>query len=172
MVPREEQVEVEIAALAGLDLEGLKARWFELKGIPLPKFMRRELMTRAVAHAIREKVLGGLDTATQRKLDQLIRQIVPKGERAPSARNRIKAGTRLIREWQGRTHEVTVTPDGFVWQGARYRSLSEIARRITGTRWSGWVFFGIKKRANGGERQGMPVRRHAPAPSVGKHCDT
>ena len=142
--PTREEVEAEIALLGGLSLEALKARWLELKGIPFPKFMRRGLMTKAVAHAIRESASGGLDAATQRKLEQAIRQIVPSGQRPPPAANKIKAGTRLVREWRGRVHEVSVAADGFVWNGERHRSLSEIARLITGTRWNGWVFFGLK----------------------------
>jgi hypothetical protein len=145
--PTQEQVEAEIARLGGLSLEALKARWLELKGIPLPKFMRRGLMTKAVAHAIRESAFGGLDPATQKKLEQAIRQIVPSGQNPPPALNRIKTGTRLVREWRGRVHEVTVAADGFVWNGTRHRSLSEIARLITGTRWNGWVFFGLKSAA-------------------------
>ncbi len=62
---------------------------------------------------------------------------------------KIKAGTRLLREWQGRVHEVTVVKDGFSYQGSTYRSLSEIARTITGTRWNGWVFFGLKNHRRG-----------------------
>ena len=145
--PTQEQVEAEIAFLGGLSLEALKARWLELKGIPLPKFMRRGLMTKAVAHALRESAFGGLDPATQRKLEQAIRQIVPSGQKPPPAANKIKAGTRLVREWRGRVHEVSVAADGFVWNGKRHRSLSEIARLITGTRWNGWVFFGLKSAA-------------------------
>ena len=143
--PTPEQVEAEIAGLRDLSLEALKARWLELKPLPLPKFMRRELMSKALAHAIRQAAFGGLDPATQKKLDQLVRQIVPSGERPPPAPNRIKVGTRLIREWQGRVHEVTVESDAFIWNGKRHRSLSEIARLITGTRWNGWVFFGLKR---------------------------
>jgi hypothetical protein len=130
---------------ADLPLDALKARFLDLRDKPLPKFTRRGLMTRAVEHAIREATFGGLDRETQKRLDQLVRQIVPSGEKPPPAPRMIKAGTRLLREWQGRVHEVTVTKDGFVWQGAAHRSLSEIARLITGTRWNGWVFFGLKK---------------------------
>jgi hypothetical protein len=139
-----EEVEAEIALLGGLSLAALKARWLELKGTPLPKFMRRGLMAKAVAHAIRESAFGGLDPATQKTLEQAIRQIVPSGQKPAPAANKIKAGTRLLREWRGRVHEVTVAADGFVWNGKRHRSLSEIARLITGTRWNGWVFFGLK----------------------------
>ena len=134
--------------------------------------MRRELMTRAVAHAVQEAAFGGLDPETAKRLDQLVRQVVPKGTAAPSAaRKRIKAGTRLLREWQGQVHEVTVAPDGagFLWRGERHRSLSVIARQITGTRWNGWTFFGLKKAAPAAPnpkparrlRSGLPVAPRA-----------
>lgn len=147
--PREDRhgLEVELQRVADLDLKALKARWLELKGVPLPKFIRRGLAMRAVAHAIQKRALGGLDRATQRKLDQLVEQIVPSGVKPPRRPNRIKTGTRLVREWNGRIYEVTVLPDGFEWKGERHRSLSMIARKITGTRWNGWVFFGLKKPA-------------------------
>jgi hypothetical protein len=145
-------IQAELDRLADLSLDEMKARFLELRGIPLPKFMRRELMIKAVAHAIREAAFGGLNPETRKRLDQLVRQIVPTGERAPPPPNRIKPGTRLLREWQGTVHEVMVVKDGFVWQGEVHRSLSEIARRITGTRWNGWVFFGLKKTASGKSR--------------------
>src|SRR3954453_22043127 len=98
-----EALEAEIAALGCLGRAALKLRFLELRGVPLPKFMRRDLMMRAVAHALQEHVLGGLDRETQKRLDQLV-------------------------------------PEGFVWNGELHRSLSRIARAITVTRWSGWVF--------------------------------
>ena len=74
------------------------------------------------------------------------------------------AGTRLIREWQGAEHAVTVRDDGYEYRGAPYKSLSSIARAITGTRWNGWVFFGLKN-TRAGARKGTPVSRAAPAPN-------
>ena len=90
-----------------------------------------------------------LPRALQRRLEALGEQIDGLGreKRKKSAANdRPIAGTRLIREWQGEEHVVTVTSDGFEWQGRPYKSLSAIARAITGTRWNGWVFFGLKSR--------------------------
>ncbi len=139
-------VEEELARLPELGLDELKARWLELKGVPLPKFMRRGLMTRAVAYAIHEAAFGGLDPATRKRLNALAAQIVPTGAKPPPRPNRVKLGTRLIREWRGRVHEVTVVEGGYAWNGKEYPSLSVIARHITGTRWNGWVFFGLKQR--------------------------
>jgi Protein of unknown function (DUF2924) len=162
--PDPDAVQAEIDRLADLTLEELKARFLALKGVPLPKFMRRRLMTQAVAHALREAACGGLDRETQRRLDQLVRQIVPTGESPPPSPRKIKAGTRLVREWQGRVHEVTVLKEGFVWQGATYGSLSQIARRITGTRWNGWVFFGLKKTGAGPRQKSSRPRRERDVP--------
>lgn len=133
--------------MAEYSVDELKARWLELKGVAFPKFMRRELMTRAVAHALQETAFGDLDPHTAKQLDELVRQIVPNGQVPPAAaRKRIKAGTRLLREWQGQVHEVTVAADGtFLWRNEQHRSLSAIARQITGTRWNGWTFFGLTK---------------------------
>jgi hypothetical protein len=145
-VPTATSIEQELAGLSGLSLEDLKARWLELKGVQLPKFMRRGLMTRAVAYAIQEAAFGGLDPATRKRLDVLAAQIVPNGTKPPPRPNRVKPGTRLVREWKGRSHDVVVLEDGFAWKGKRYASLSVIARQITGTRWNGWMFFGLKQR--------------------------
>src|SRR3954453_1842474 len=93
-------LDAEIAALGGLGLDALKQRFLELRGVPLPKFMRRDLMTRAGAHALQEHGLGGLDRETQNRRDQLVRGIVPSGGKPPPAPNRIKTVTRLVREWQ------------------------------------------------------------------------
>src|SRR4051794_17526367 len=158
--------------LHALSLDELKARWLALKGVPLPKFMRRARMPRALARAIEESAPGGLDPATAKRLEQLARQIVPAGRKPPPAPNRIKAGTRLVRAWKGRVHEVSVVPGGFVWNGERHRSLSRIAGLITGTRWNGWVFFGLKRSKEAGasppprsrevRRSSKPGRRDGP----------
>jgi hypothetical protein len=84
----------------------LKVRWLELKGVPLPKFMRRKLITLAVTHAIQEAAHGGLDPHIRKRLDELAARIVPAGTKPPPRPNRIKPGTRLVREWNGRVHDV------------------------------------------------------------------
>jgi hypothetical protein len=100
---------------------------------------------RAVAYRMQEVALGGLRPERQRQLQQIAQQFKEIGEVRRRARLELKSGTRLVREWRGRTHEVLVLDDGFSWQGTRYRSLSAIAREITGTRWSGPLFFGLKQ---------------------------
>ena len=134
-----------LAALKMTSMPELKAQWRELFDSEPPPFNRRYLESR-LAYRIQELAYGGLKPETVKRLEALGEQL-DGGDRKKS---RIRAdlkpivGTRLIREWQGVEHVVTVTADGFDWQGRPYKSLSAIARAITGTRWNGWVFFGLK----------------------------
>ncbi|MBM6595335.1 DUF2924 domain-containing protein [Microvirga pudoricolor] len=163
----EEELAAEIAGLKDRSLDELKRRYLEVRGVALPKFMRRSLMTRAVEHALREQVYGGLKPAAQKHLDRLVRQIVPAHEKPPPKPNRkIRSGTRLIREWQGTVHEVMVSGDRYIWKGESYRSLSEIARLITGTRWNGWVFFGLKKTAQKNAEQPSCMPKSSPSKAL------
>ena len=139
-----------LAALKTTPTVDLKAQWRELFDSEPPPFNRRYLESR-LAYRIQELTYGGLKPETVKRLEQLGEEL-DGGDRKKS---RIRAdlmpivGTRLLREWQGVEHVVTVTADGFDWQGRPYRSLSAIARTITGTRWNGWVFFGLKNRRSG-----------------------
>ena len=136
-----------LAALKSTPTKDLKDQWRELFDSEPPPFNRRYLESR-LAYRIQELVYGGLKPETVRRLERLGEEL-DGGDRKKS---RIRAdfhpiaGTRLIREWQGVEHVVTVTVDGFEWQGRPYKSISAIARAITGTRWNGWVFFGLKSR--------------------------
>jgi hypothetical protein len=94
---------------------------------------------------VQEVALGGLRPERQRELRQIAHQFNQTGEIRRHARLELKSGTRLVREWQSRTYEVLVLDDGFSWQGTHYRSLSAVARKITGTPWSGPLFFGLKR---------------------------
>jgi hypothetical protein len=98
-----------------------------------------------LAYRIQELEHGGLSTKTRNRLRQLAKAFESNPECPMPIAIRIKPGTRLIRQWQGKTHEVTVAESSYEYRGARYSSLSEIARLITGTRWSGPLFFGLKK---------------------------
>src|SRR5207237_9872171 len=95
-------------------------------------------------YRMQEVVLGGLRPERERQLRQIGRQFAETGEIRRRAGLELKSGTRLVRDWQGRTYEVLVLDDGFSWQGTHYRSLSAVARKITGTAWSGPLFFGLK----------------------------
>ena len=136
---------IEIGGLAGLDLAALRQRWRELHHSEPPLRMSRELLIQAIAYRIQEIALGGLSRAARTKLAGSSAELANTAKPRAITRCRIKAGTRFLREWQGRTHEVIATEDGrFRYAGASYRSLSQIARQITGTRWSGPAFFGLK----------------------------
>jgi len=139
-----------LAALKTTSTPDLKQQWRELFASDPPPFNRRHLESR-LAYRIQELTYGGLKPATVKRLEALGEQL-DGGDRKKS---RIRAdltpivGTRLIRDWQGTEHLITVTADGFDWQGRPYKSLSAIARAITGTRWNGWVFFGLKNHRRG-----------------------
>ena len=101
-----------------------------------------------------------------RHLRQIAQELKLTGEAAKRFRPQLKPGTRLMREWQGRTYEVVVLDDGFSWQGAQYRSLSAIARKITGTAWSGPLFFGLKQNRSA-DRRSSPALTSVHAPMEG-----
>ncbi|UWQ36582.1 DUF2924 domain-containing protein [Leisingera aquaemixtae] len=139
-----------LAALKTMKTPELKQQWRELFDSEPPPFSRRFLESR-LAYRIQELAYGGLKPEIVKRLESLGEQL-DGGDRKKS-RTRADltpiVGTRLIREWQGIEHVVTVTADGFDWQGRPYKSLSAIARAITGTRWNGWVFFGLKNHRRG-----------------------
>ncbi len=134
-----------LAALKTTPTKELKEQWRELFGKEPPPYNRRFLESR-LAYRIQELAYGGLKPETIARLDALGEQLDGgKVEvRKKRADDRPIAGTRLIREWQGIEHTVTVLHDGYEWQGRPYRSLSAAARAIAGTRWNGLVFFGLK----------------------------
>ena len=133
-----------LARLPTLDLGELRQQWRGLYKAEAPSHFSRDLLMRAVAYRLQELALGGLRPEPQRRLRQIAQEFRETGSTRMRARPELKPGTRLIREWQGRTYEVLVLDDGFSWQSTRYRSLSAIARTITGTPWSGPLFFGLK----------------------------
>jgi hypothetical protein len=136
-----------LAALKTTPTPDLKAQWRELFASEPPPFNRQYLVNR-LAYRIQELAYGGLKPETIRRLEQLGENLDGGNITKRRIRTDIKpiTGTRLLREWQGVEHVVTVTADGFEWQGRPYQSLSSIARAITGSRWNGWVFFGLKNR--------------------------
>ena len=133
-----------LSRLPELDLGELRQRWRTLYKTDASPHLSRELLLRAVAYRMQEVALGGLRPQRQRQLRQFARQLKESGATI-RVRPELKPGTRLVREWQGRTYEVLVLDDGFSWQGGYYRSLSAVARTITGTAWSGPLFFGLKE---------------------------
>jgi hypothetical protein len=119
-------------------------QWRGLYKTKPPANLSRELLLRAVAYRMQEVAFGGLRPARQRQLRQIAQQLNETGAANTPARSGLKPGTRLIREWQGRTYDVLVLDGGFSWQNTRCRSLSALARKITGTARSGPLFFGLK----------------------------
>ena len=134
-----------LRGLPTLERTELLAEWHRLYGADARVRLGRELLITAVAYGLQQEVLGGLRPDLRRRLHQIIESVRQGNEVVPAA-PRLKLGTRLMREWQGHTHAILVVDGGFLWQQTRYRSLSQIARAITGTRWSGPVFFGLKPR--------------------------
>lgn len=136
-----------LAAIKAVTIGELKTQWRDLFGSEPPPFNRRYLESR-LAYRVQELAYGGLKPDTVKRLEDLGEQLDGGNIGLRSVRADLKpiAGTRLIREWQGVEHTVTVTLSGFEWQGRPYQSLSAIARAITGSRWNGWVFFGLKNK--------------------------
>jgi hypothetical protein len=137
-----------LAMLPGLTRSELLELWQTLWGRAAPAGFRRELMIPILAYRTQEKAFGGLKPETERRLSKL-GSALEGGCPSPPNEARVKPGTRLLREWRGQTHEVIATEQGFLYQGKPQKSLSGIARQITGTRWSGPVFFGLKSRGEG-----------------------
>jgi Protein of unknown function (DUF2924) len=136
--------------LPQLDIRELREAWCRLYKADASPCLSRELLTRAIAYRMQEVALGALRPEPQRQLRQIALELKQNRETTIHLRPQLKPGTRLMREWQGRTYEVLVLDDGFSWQGADYRSLSAIARKITGTAWSGPLFFGLRSNRSAG----------------------
>jgi len=137
-----------ISELPALDRSKLHRIWQELFPQPAPARLRREWLVRILAYRIQERLYGELKPELQRELIRVGQAL----ERNPNAANFTpnQAGTQFVREWNGVSHTVTSADDGrYEYRGKRYKSLSEIARLITGTRWSGPLFFGRRKKQRG-----------------------
>jgi hypothetical protein len=146
MSPRhDDTLTAEIAQLGGLGLGALRDLWRECLGSP-PHFASTELTRLWLAWELQANVRGGYDLATRRRLKQLSKSSKVDATPTSAALWALKPGTILTREWGGVTHRVMVLEEGFAWAGQNYRSLSEIATRISGARWSGPRFFGLKQR--------------------------
>jgi len=145
IVTKEEGVAVFLAAIPEMSRAELLAQWLKDHGRPAPKGISRRLLEYSTAYEAQVRAFGGLKPATKRKLDRIATQPRDKIETGISKKpaKRLTPGARLMREWHGRTHHVEVTEDGYRHDGAIYGSLSEVAREITGARWSGPRFFGL-----------------------------
>jgi hypothetical protein len=141
----------EIAALKDLDYVELHAMWGRIFRYRAPKKFARDHLELGIAWKLQAQISGGLNSATRRRLDELARALVTKSDLAQKRTTLLKPGARLLREWAGESHEVLVTEKGFIWRGKTWKSLSVIAREITGARWSGPRFFGLRTAKRDGD---------------------
>jgi hypothetical protein len=133
-----------LTELPQLSKPALQELWKELFATQAPPHLRRHLMVPILAYRIQEQALGPLSESCQRRLHHLAQAIEAGPKTALRATPGIKPGTRLVREWQNKVYVVHVEKEGYEYNGFRYDNLSEIARLITGARWSGPLFFGLK----------------------------
>jgi hypothetical protein len=131
-----DRLTLEIDALEAASFDSLRDRFRQLYRKPAPAGLSRDLIARLIAHRLQEKRLGKLDRALADTLDRLAQGHEP--------RRRLKSGTMLVREHEGVMHEVVIVPGGYLWNETMFKSLSTIARRITGTSWNGPRFFGLR----------------------------
>lgn len=144
-------INAEIAHLRDLSLEGLRARWRVAFRRDAPSHIPRHLLFAMLAYRLQTEAMGDLDRETERYLARMDQAsstaaAVPLTQAFEQQRRKLAPGTVLSREWNGQHHRVMVLEDGFAWEGRTYRSLSEIAKTITGTKWNGPRFFGLRDR--------------------------
>jgi hypothetical protein len=140
-----EELATEIASLPKLDIDELRERWQAMFGRAPSRDISRSFLTRAIAYRLQEKAFGGLKPSTQRLLAEFAHDGANGSALAAAPSRIVQPGAVLVREWRGINHQVSVLEKGFSFRGKRYHSLSEVAREITGTRWSGPLFFGLKR---------------------------
>jgi hypothetical protein len=140
-------LESDIAALPTLSAQELRIAWRALRCGDPTAGSSRDLLLREIAYKMQERAHGGLALAVKRRLRALAEEFEANGAGSLAPAPLLKPGTRLLREWGGKTHTVIVRDDGFEYDGERHHSLTQIARRITGAHWSGPRFFGLGKAA-------------------------
>lgn len=134
-------IAAELVRLEALTNFELRAEWRLLHHTQPPKSLSRDLLLRGITYKIQERAFGGLTNSALRKLTVTVSETTSAEKRRAAPSTVVKPGTRLVREWNGQTHTVLVQSDGVKWRGKRYRSLSVVAREITGAHWSGPRFF-------------------------------
>jgi Protein of unknown function (DUF2924) len=132
-------IEAEVNRIRSLGIDALRQRWRTVFGAVPPKGLTKDILGRMIAYRIQEEAFGGLDRDLVKLLDRLAR-----GGKPSEMNRRLKPGTVLVREYQGERHAVTIVSDGFLWGDKTYSSLSVIAQAITGTKWNGPRFFGLR----------------------------
>jgi hypothetical protein len=152
------ELEAELDKIAVEAKAALRDRYVSLFGHKPPKAFGPDLLRRSVAQTIQENAYGGLSKGMQRELDRLVAATIAKpGERLTVAR-RAQSGTVLVRDWKGKSHRVMIMEEGFGYDGRTFASLSEIARLITGTRWNGPRFFGLRRQGGKDASASTPLR--------------
>ncbi len=147
-------VEAELDRLPDTPIAELRKRYRELFRAEPPKAFGPDLLRRSIAHRIQEKAYGGLSPSTRRLLDQLMKAAMAKPNARLELPRRVKPGSELVRTWKGKSYRVIVMADGFAYDGERFASLSEIATEITGTKWNGPRFFGLRSVASKADADG------------------
>ena len=139
-----EAVAAKLQAAETMDYAALRDAWRRLYRVAPPRRVSRDLLLLGVAWKVQELAYGGLGATTRRRLNELVQALEQDGDIVRDRVARLKPGARIIRAWGGTTHTVVVHDEGFTWNGRRWRSLSAIAQAITGAKWSGPRFFGLK----------------------------
>ncbi len=142
-----DDVAAKLQELEQMDSAALRTEWRRLYRAHPPKRVRRDLLVLGVAWKIQEQAYGGLSATTRRRVAELAETLEREGDVTRGRLARLKPGAKLVREWHGETHTVIVCEEGFEWKDRRWRSLSMIAREITGGHWSGPRFFGLREEA-------------------------
>ena len=142
-----------LSALPLLEKQALVELWAELFAKSPPPKLRRDFMIPILAHRLQEEAFGALRLAARKRLDQLARAFTARTDASFAQTSHLRPGTRLVRQWGNRVHVVNVESSAYEYQGVRYQSLSHIARVITGTRWSGPLFFGVKRKGKARGKQ-------------------
>jgi hypothetical protein len=146
-MPRHRELIIDIGTLDRSPRAELRLLWRKVLGEAPPACLGRDVLALGIAYAMQERRYGGLTKAVSKELDRLLAHAL--GDAASGTAPRPtsplpRTGTVLVREWQGTTHHVTIVDDGFLWNGQTHRSLSGIARAITGAKWNGPRFFGMR----------------------------
>lgn len=142
----EPNIDAELDGLAAMSLGELRSFWARRWRDQAPAYRAKDQLRRAIAYRLQAQRAGGLPTRAKRELAELAKRFEEDRGFTPGPALVLKPGSALIREWGGERHEVVVVDDGFVYEGERFASLSKLAHRITGAKWNGPVFFGVKPR--------------------------
>jgi hypothetical protein len=152
----------DVAALSALSAQELREEYRRLHRTQPPR-VSRDLLIRMIGYRVQELVSGGLSKATRRHLQALTKELESNGTIAPISTPRLRTGARLVREWRGKTHTVTVGEDGFEYLGQLYSSLTQVAQVITGVHWSGPRFFGLNGRQSASRSDVLEAGENADA---------